>query len=1842
MRHSATSTWSFSTCRWLCLLVAVSLAFNSHVSGVTAVKRALKGRCENSNQHDSDSFFFTSSEQSWPFVRADVSGPLYAIEDAGGYLYVDELATSFRPFTSSLAMPFEHVTFAHVHSISHGVCGQNATAGISCWSAFANGTTPSTSPRRTSTVLYTWHRGWADRSCREDVDRGAAWCRNHDLDHDRMCCDHRDMGMHCFTGWRISDGVLRLEKNKLQPDSPLENGTLLWVGDRSRQLSPLFYVGSMRNHLPSGEGVLVTKTLVIEGNFTSDLLNVGLRRIGFREFGHSHFRGTSESGVLFGVTAHLDGSEYLGVTSPSFVPEMVGRFSRHDGTVYDGEWNGGLPSGFGAEFDDDGNLRRAGLWKQGHFVRAAPVPTRCLSQLFQLTSAKLIDVSPAGLAFQVYFGSLDETRTMPHGDGAWHEANLRLEPGQNRSWTALWESGTYVHGKLHGRGTRNYPNYMSYSGSFRNGVPHGLGHLSRPLQFRTSTAMRCGNFTFGCCQIPNGTLWCESHVLPRLDPLPHHSPDSVFGDFHSDKEVNCWSHSGSLNAMSRIETRGCRESTSTLTPLPYGFEAEWTRSGWLQHTSLVTPTCPHSCSSPIPISALQLSLPYLSLCSRVSRLIKAASSSFNVPYLTYMGEYRLVDDVLRPQGQGAWLFPNCTAQEYGFYRDGLLNGYGQRRTEESDFIGEFESGVPKVGSYHNRLKDESLLRAKFDNRGGLLPQAPTVSGKFIDNPWADWDHQCHFARPRRDDQNETHWFGQCLQGKKHGFGLLFDTDARLLSAGEWHDDEFVRSRIVPLERVSLDATNYIGGIVGRHRLDFNQVMLLQVSRGGGLFQYYSGEIDHLSYLPHGIGNWFEFGDHGSADEPISGGEYLHGQKHGLGFSMQTVVDPYLRISERHRLEGVFRSDLPHGILLRTKSYTLNSVPKRDILHEGYKYGVMHGLGWSKIRYKVLFNWYWNGAFISSSWAREDNLLFRLGLFNLLTHIVINLELLFVGLSVVVVVGILCWLWSRRTVFSRVWAPGLTVVDLSERRLLFRTLRQGEAATLQSAGIVARDQKAKITVLEHIKDGSKPFVYKDGLKAPFVSQFISTTSDLAVARKWIGLFQPAALIWAPTNAIDLSSEAARLQNDLTGREQILCKRSKEVLLRRRVPWYDVCPIRVEIDSAESWPHNDPKFRTLEMSPAVVSLLYLPPEPGIPPEPVVPQMDLDLSHFHMRSDQKFGNGRLVQVEYIVESRRQHLLAFCGLPNLHWKNDREGDLATQQQLIDQCRVEYTAVLLYRLFLSERDVHAITRSHLFICDARLRLYEDSSSASRSIALHRVGEQTPLLGYSFDPTATHVDSDSCDQAALAAVHAALASTFVIDALLGNYHPDEFIFIRRAPSDDPPLIRRFGFHYCLYNRADDESELNNFRDGSVFKLMQQLLETAPYRALGHADRRGEVIDQINEVLLIAEREKPSLTALLRLISTPSRPQSRVASDNHWLADTFFRRVEELKQLRTLLQSPSSLPSGGDPSTALHSTLVHAVSQSKAITVVRRRVAVIWCLRNYWSISELPSCERDAEQVHARLLQLGFECTKLKVDFGGEDFLLTWDEIVCNLEPDDLLLFYFSGHGFRHDNHIHLCPREYDGPNGRHPGTITVQQLRDSIQKVHVRHRQRQHGKPTTVQLYTVMLLDCCSALKASNHLTSPVPSPFFEPDPLSASSSSSSSSSLSSSSTATAVTDPSLPVAPIPRNATSKTFVGSESASSTSVWEGQHSADIFIACAAMPGQLAYAPPSGEGIDGCSYFTQGLLRALEFTPALPLVQLCSAADRHLRTLGGGVALLVQQVWIECTPSDEVVRLADRGT
>lgn len=90
----------------------------------------------------------------------------------------------------------------------------------------------------------------------------------------------------------------------------------------------------------------------------------------------------------------------------------------------------------------------------------------------------------------------------------------------------------------------------------------------------------------------------------------------------------------------------------------------------------------------------------------------------------------------------------------------------------------------------------------------------------------------------------------------------------------------------------------------------------------------------------------------------------------------------------------------------------------------------------------------------------------------------------------------------------------------------------------------------------------------------------------------------------------------------------------------------------------------------------------------------------------------------------------------------------------------------------------------------------------------------------------------------------------------------------------------------------------------------------------------------------------------------------------------------------------------------------------------RRHALVIGNSEYKHIGGIPSAARDSDEVAARLTQLHFNVTHHKEVKSAQVFE---DEIIPafrrGIEPGDLVVFYFSGHGFSYGPHNFLAPTE---------------------------------------------------------------------------------------------------------------------------------------------------------------------------------------------------------------------------
>ncbi|CAF1264617.1 unnamed protein product [Adineta ricciae] len=90
---------------------------------------------------------------------------------------------------------------------------------------------------------------------------------------------------------------------------------------------------------------------------------------------------------------------------------------------------------------------------------------------------------------------------------------------------------------------------------------------------------------------------------------------------------------------------------------------------------------------------------------------------------------------------------------------------------------------------------------------------------------------------------------------------------------------------------------------------------------------------------------------------------------------------------------------------------------------------------------------------------------------------------------------------------------------------------------------------------------------------------------------------------------------------------------------------------------------------------------------------------------------------------------------------------------------------------------------------------------------------------------------------------------------------------------------------------------------------------------------------------------------------------------------------------------------------------------------RRKVALVIGNSNYALERSLPNTINDAKQMTIALRRLGFHIhdDEPKLDLTYREFSMTLMSFVCSIDQNDLVLFYFSGHGTQQENENYLIP-----------------------------------------------------------------------------------------------------------------------------------------------------------------------------------------------------------------------------
>ena len=132
--------------------------------------------------------------------------------------------------------------------------------------------------------------------------------------------------------------------------------------------------------------------------------------------------------------------------------------------------------------------------------------------------------------------------------------------------------------------------------------------------------------------------------------------------------------------------------------------------------------------------------------------------------------------------------------------------------------------------------------------------------------------------------------------------------------------------------------------------------------------------------------------------------------------------------------------------------------------------------------------------------------------------------------------------------------------------------------------------------------------------------------------------------------------------------------------------------------------------------------------------------------------------------------------------------------------------------------------------------------------------------------------------------------------------------------------------------------------------------------------------------------------------------------------------------------------------------------------VAQRKALVVGISDYTSLQQLDFCKNDGTEVYEVLSSLGYEISdknKLVGEVKGEkvkDAIYDFFDDVRN-NPDDTLLFYYSGHGvFDIDGDVYLASSDTD-PDEPYRRGFSFEELRKMIQK--------------SISTRVVVILDCC-------------------------------------------------------------------------------------------------------------------------------------------------------------------------
>ena len=135
-----------------------------------------------------------------------------------------------------------------------------------------------------------------------------------------------------------------------------------------------------------------------------------------------------------------------------------------------------------------------------------------------------------------------------------------------------------------------------------------------------------------------------------------------------------------------------------------------------------------------------------------------------------------------------------------------------------------------------------------------------------------------------------------------------------------------------------------------------------------------------------------------------------------------------------------------------------------------------------------------------------------------------------------------------------------------------------------------------------------------------------------------------------------------------------------------------------------------------------------------------------------------------------------------------------------------------------------------------------------------------------------------------------------------------------------------------------------------------------------------------------------------------------------------------------------------------------------ITPIFRKLALVIGINNYPDPKKLFYCVNDADDVSTKLREITFQVTQ-GTDCDKNQFERLIGEFVAKIQSQDLVLFYFAGHGCQFEDENYLLPAGYS-----YDYSVIE---REYIQKHSIRAQYIHHKIKAKKPQVTLFILDCC-------------------------------------------------------------------------------------------------------------------------------------------------------------------------